>query len=133
MPLPTLLSVDKHRGIPRGARTYLLLTGWTSGLIAQGYVQCAPFLAARLDRPGTVSQHVMVEWTQTLGLADRIPLEILQAEMPEAGWLPLTRDESAIPLTNEHSELVRRLWHQWIDRREPAGRRIVRSDLVPRG
>jgi hypothetical protein len=132
MPLPTLLPVDRHRGIPRGASAYLLLTGWTSGLIARGHVQCAPFLAARRDRPGTVSQHVVVEWTQVLGLGDRIPLEILQAEVPVAGWLPLMRDSSAVPLTDEHSELVRRLWCQWIDRVNPRRRSSVGSYSVER-
>lgn len=124
MPLPTLVSVDKHRGIPRGASAYLVLTGWTSGVIARGRVLCAPFLAARLDRPGTVGQHVLVDWTQTLGLGDRIPLEVLQAEIPEAGWRSLLMEASAVPLTNEFSELVHRLWHRWIDH-EDAGSRSV--------
>lgn len=127
MPLPTLLCVDKHRAIPRGASAYLLLTGWTSGLIARGNVLCAPFLAARLDRPGTVGQHVVVEWTQTLGLSERIPLEILQAEMPEAGWPPLPKEASAVPLTHEISELVRRLWHTWIGPEKEGSRSIVGS------
>lgn len=132
MPLPTLLCVDKHRGIPRGAKAYLLLTGWTSGLIARGDVVCAPFLAARLDRPGTVGQHVVVEWTQALGLGDRIPLEILQAQIPEAGWLPLTVETSAVPLTSELAQQVHRLWHLWIDRESAGSRSIVASDSVER-
>lgn len=130
MPLPTLLCVDKHRAIPRGASAYLLLTGWTSGLIARGNVLCAPFLAARPDRPGTVGQHVLVEWTQTLGFNERIPLEILQAQMPEAGWPPLPKEASAVPLTQEISELIRRLWHTWIGREEEGSRSIVGSDSV---
>lgn len=132
MPLPTLLCVDKHRGIPRGANAYLLLTGWTSGLIARGSVLCAPFLSARLDRPGTVGQHVLVEWTQALGLGDRIPLEILQAEIPEAGWLRPPMEASAVPLTGELSELVRRLWHLWIDRESAGSRSIISSHSVER-
>ena len=132
MPLPTVLSVDRHRAIPRGASAYLLLTGWTSGLIARGDVLCAPFLAARLDRPGTVGQHVVVEWTQALGLGDRIPLEILQAEVPDAGWLPLTMDVSAVPLTEELSEQVSRLWRRWIDRGSSGGPSTVGSDWVER-
>ena len=119
--------VDKHRGIPRGARTYLMLTGWTSGLIAQSSSVC-PFLGARLDRPVLSSQHVMVEWTQTLGPDLRIPLEILQAEMPEAGWLPLTREASAVPLTCWRIE-VHPLWQEWLDRKK-AERSSVRRDSM---
>lgn len=113
--MPTLMCVDGHRDIPRGASAYLLLTGWASGLIARGSLVCAPFLAARLDRPGTVGQHVLVRWTEVLGLGDRIPLEILQAELPEAGWLALTGEASAMSLTARLTELVHRLWRVWTD------------------
>ena len=127
MPLPPLLCVDRHRGIPRGASAYLMLTGWTCGLIARGDVLCAPFLGARLDRPGTVGQHVVVEWTQELGLGDRIPLEILQAEIPEGGWLPLTREASAVPLTKELADQVHRLWQEWLDRKKAGSHSSVRG------
>lgn len=114
MPLPTLLCVDDHRGIPRGASAYLQLTGWASGLIARGNVLCAPFLAARPNRPGTVGQHVVVDWTQALGLGERIPLELLEAEVPGVGWQ--ATDASAVPLRNGLTEQVRRLWLEWMDR-----------------
>jgi hypothetical protein len=124
MPLPTLMCVDSHRGIPRGASAYLLLTGGPPGLIARGGVLCAPFLAARLDRPGTVGQHVLVEWTQYLGIGDRSPLEILQDEIPEVAWQPL--EVSVVPLTTGAATRVRRLWLEWIERRAGESQRRCR-------
>jgi hypothetical protein len=72
---------------------------------------------------------VRVEWTQYLGIGDRIPLEILRDEIPELGWQPL--EVSVVPLTTGATTRVRRLWLEWWSAR-PGSRHLVVGDPAER-
>lgn len=114
---PELWCVDQQRRIPRGACAFLLAQGSTSGLIGRGVVSRAPFLAARRDRPGTVAQHLLVEWAAVLAVPDRVPVELLQSEVPECDWR--RTDGSAVGLNAATAERLDLMWARWIARTQP--------------
>jgi hypothetical protein len=114
---PELWCVDRQRLIPRGAGAFLLALGSASGLIGRGVVSRPPFLAARRDRPGTVAQHLLVEWTGVLAVPDRVPLELLQSEVPEYDWC--RTDGSALGLSTATAARLDRVWTRWIARTQP--------------
>jgi hypothetical protein len=117
---PELWCVDKQRLIPRGAGAFLLVQGSTCGLIGRGVVSRPPFLAARRDRPGTVAQHLLVEWATVLAVPDRVPVELLQSEVPECDWS--RTDRSALGLDPATAERLDLVWSRWIARALPGDR-----------
>lgn len=117
---PELWCVDQQRLIPRGASAFLLAQGSASGLIGSGVVSRPPFLAARRDRPGTVAQHLLVEWATVLAVPDRVPVELLASEVPECHWR--RTDGSALALTAATAERLDRVWSRWIARALPGDR-----------
>jgi hypothetical protein len=117
---PDLWCVDRQRRIPRGAGVFLLAQGSTCGLIGRGVVSRPPFLAARRDRPGTVAQHLLVEWAAVLAVPDRVPVELLQSEVPECDWC--RTDRSALGLTATTAERLDLVWTRWVARTLPGDR-----------
>jgi hypothetical protein len=117
---PELWCVDRQRLIPRGAGAFLLVRGSTCGLIGRGVVSRPPFLAARRDRPGTVAQHLLVEWTTVLAVTDRVPVEILASEVLECDWS--RTDGSAFGLDSATAERLEVVWPRWIVRTQPGDR-----------
>jgi hypothetical protein len=117
---PELWCVDRQRLIPRGASAFLLVQGSTCGLIGHGVVSRPPFLAARRDRPGTVAQHLLVEWTAVLAVPDRVPFELLASEVPECDWTRM--DGSALGLGAAAAERLEVVWTRWIARTQPGDR-----------
>ena len=105
---PALWCVDKRRLIPRGAGAFLLVQGSTCGLIGRGVVSRPPFLAARRERPGTVAQHLLVEWATVLAVPDRVPVELLQSEVPECDWS--RTDRSTLGLNAATAERLDLVW-----------------------
>jgi len=118
--LPTLWCVDQERGIPRGALAYLIATGQNPSLIARGHVHCRPFLAARSDRVGTVGHHVIVLWGEILAMPRALPLEVLQAWVPDWDWP--TADGSAAAVPAEVTRRIDRVWNLWTGRQITAWR-----------
>jgi hypothetical protein len=114
---PELWCVDKQRLIPRGAGAFLLVQGSTCGLIGRGVVSRPPFLAARRDRPGTVAQHLLVEWATVLAVPDRVPVELLASEVPECDWR--RTDRAALGLNAATAERLDLVWTRWIARTRP--------------
>jgi 5-methylcytosine-specific restriction enzyme A len=78
--------VGDWRLTPAGTRVHLMLQGRQRGLIGRGTVRSAPFLSADPTRPGQVVHHVLVEWDTLLPLDRRIPVEALEAAVPELPW-----------------------------------------------
>ena len=69
-----------------GAVVHLMLQGRVRGLVGRGVVRSSPYLAVDPLRPGTMSTYVLVEWDRLVPLDDRIPLEVLEAEVPDLPW-----------------------------------------------
>lgn len=108
---PEVWCVDRERGIPRGADVFLMQTGPAPGLVARGVVSRPPFLAARSDRIGTVGQHIGVEWLELLSWSARIPIEVLDASVPECQWS--TGLPAAEPLPADLAARVEHVWLRW--------------------
>jgi hypothetical protein len=99
---------------------FLLAQGSACGLIGRGVVSRPPFLAARRDRPGTVAQHLLVEWAAVLAVPDRVPVELLQSEVPECDWC--RTDRSALGLCSATVERLDLVWTRWVARTLPRDR-----------
>ena len=108
---PEVWCVDQERGIPRGADVFLMQTGQAPGLVARGVVSRPPFLAARSDQIGTVGQHIGVEWLELLSSSARIPIEVLDASVPEWQWS--TGVPAAEPLPRDLAARVEHVWLRW--------------------
>lgn len=78
--------VGTWRLAPAGTRVHLMLTGRRRGLVGRGNVRSTPFLSADPTRPGQVVHHVMIQWTTLLPLERSIPVEALEAAVPEMAW-----------------------------------------------
>jgi hypothetical protein len=93
---------------PAGTRVHLMLLGRQRGLIGRGTVRSAPFLAADPARPGQVIHHVLVEWETLVPLDRRIPVEALEAAVPELEWRGSYAP--AVPLSPEGAQQLDLMW-----------------------
>jgi hypothetical protein len=109
---PRAWCVGQQRWIPRGAGVFLLMQGSASGLIGRGFVIRRPFLAAQLDRPGTVAQHLVVEWTSVLPVSDRVPVELLHSEVPQFDWC--RTGGPALGMDAATAERISLVWTSWV-------------------
>jgi hypothetical protein len=80
-----------------GARAHLMLLGPQRGLVGRGTVRSAAFLSADPRAPGQVTHHVLVEWDTLLPLDMRIPVEVLEAAVPQLPWRSSYAPAMALP------------------------------------
>jgi len=91
-----------------GSPVHLMLLGAQRGLIGRGTVRSAPFLSADPTRPGQLIHHVLVEWDTLLPLDRRIPVEALEAGVPEVPWR--STYASALALTPQGAQQLDLIW-----------------------
>jgi hypothetical protein len=101
-----------------------MLQGHERGLIGRGVVRSAPFLAGDPAHPGQVTHHAMVQWTTLVPLHRRIPLEALEAAVPELPWR-----SSYAPASTLSPEGARQLDLMWAAAGASPARRLTRSAL----
>jgi hypothetical protein len=116
--------VGDWRLTPAGTDVHLMLQGHQRGLIGRGVVRSAPFLSADPTRPGHVVHHVMVEWTTLLPLHRRIPVEALDAAVPELPWRSSYASAAALsPEGGRQLDLI------WAASAASPARRLTRTAL----
>jgi hypothetical protein len=91
-----------------GTRVHLMLQGRLRGLVGRGLVRSAPFRAADSARPGTLAQHVLVEWDHLLPVEDRIAVAELAARVPDIAWAELYAPAHRLSATD--AERLDRAW-----------------------
>lgn len=106
-----------------GSRAHLMLLGAQRGLVGRGTVRSAPFLSADPTRPGQLIHHVLVEWDTLLPLDRRIPVEALEAGVPEVPWR--STYASALALSPEGAQQLDLIWSTHAAR----PRRLTRTAL----
>jgi hypothetical protein len=109
---------------PVGTGVHLMLMGRERGLIGRGTVRSSAFLAADPARPGQVIHHMLVEWETLLPLDRRIPLEALEAAVPELSW-----HDSYAPAIAISPEGARQLDLMWAAHGVSPTRRLTRNAL----
>ncbi len=100
--------VGAWRLAPAGTRVHLMLLGAQRGLIGRGIVRTAPFLSADPARPGQVIHHVLIGWDTLLPLDRRIPVEALEAAVPELSWR--SSYAGALTLTPDSGRQLDLIW-----------------------
>lgn len=113
--------VADWRLVPVGTRVHLMLLGSQRGLIGRGTVRSAPFLSADPTRPGQVIHHALIQWDTLLPLDRRIPVQVLEAAVPELPWRSTYAD--ALALTPEGAQQLDLIWSTMA---APAGRGLTR-------
>jgi hypothetical protein len=83
-----------------GTRVHLMLQGSVRGLVGTGMVRSAPFPAADAARPGTLAQHILVEWDRLLPIHERVLVAELAARVPEVAWAELYAPVHALEPTD---------------------------------
>ena len=116
--------VGDWRLTPVGTRVHLMLLGRQRGLIGRGTVRSAPFLSADPTRPGQVIHHVLVEWDTLLPLDRRIPVEALEAAVPELPWR-----SSYAPTHGLSPDGAQQLDLMWAASASTPARRLTRNAL----
>jgi hypothetical protein len=116
--------VGDWRLTPVGTDVHLMLQGHERGLIGRGVVRSAPFLAGDPAHPGQVTHHAMVQWTTLLPLDRRIPVEALEAAVPELPWR-----SSYAPAAALSAQGALQLDLMWTTTGASAARRLTRSAL----
>jgi hypothetical protein len=74
----------RKNGIAAGDRVFLLRTRKERGLIASGYYLNGKVVERpRHDNPEETALYAQVVWKQVLPVQDRIPVDLVQAEVPD--------------------------------------------------
>lgn len=110
--------------VPVGTRVHLMLLGSRRGLIGRGTVRSAPFLAADRTRPGQLIHHVLIEWETLLPLDRPIPVQALEAAVPELLWR--STYACALALSPEGAQQLDLIWSAST---AAASRRLARRAL----
>lgn len=105
--------------VPVGTTAHLMLQGHQRGLIGRGTVASTPFLSADPDAPGQVMHHVMIRWTTLVPESGRVPLDVLEVEVPDVPWR--SSYCAALPVSPDSAEQLTELW---------AGRSTPRAPLT---
>jgi 5-methylcytosine-specific restriction protein A len=114
--------VGDWRLTPVGTDVHLMLQGRERGLVGRGVVRSAPFLAGDPAHAGQVTHHCMVQWTSLLPLDRRIPVEALEAAVPELAWRSAYAPAAALS-----PEGARQLELMWATTGASTARRLTRS------
>jgi 5-methylcytosine-specific restriction enzyme A len=109
---------------PVGTQVHLMLLGPQRGLIGRGTVRSGPFLSADPVRPGQLIHHVLVEWDTLLPRDRRIPVEALEAAVPDLAWR--SSYASALALSPDGAQQLDLMWAA--NATSPA-RRLTRTAL----
>ena len=105
-------------GPPRAGRLRL------RGLVGRGVVRSSPYLAVDPVHPGTVSTYVLVEWDRLVPVDERIPLHVLETEVPGLTWAETYASATAVP-----APMAADLDALWERPRVPAGAGGLSSPL----
>ncbi len=116
--------VRDWRLVSAGTQVHLMLQGRQRGLIGRGTVRSAPLLSGDATRPGQLVHHVLVEWSTLLPLDRRIPVEALEAAVPELPWR--SSYASAMALSPAGAQQLDLMWAA--DAGSPA-RRLTRTAM----
>ena len=111
--------IDDWHLVPVGTTAHLMLQGHQRGLIGRGTVASTPFLSADPDAPGQVMHHVMIRWTTLVPESGRVPLDVLEVEVPDVPWR--SSYGAALPVSPDSAEQLTELW---------AGRSTPRDPLT---
>ena len=111
--------IDDWHLVPVGTTAHLMLQGHQRGLIGRGTVASTPFLSADPDAPGQVMHHVMIRWTTLVPESGRVPLDVLEVEVPDVPWR--SSYCAALPVSPDSAEQLTELW---------AGRSTPRDPLT---
>jgi hypothetical protein len=91
-----------------GSRVHLMLQGRVRGLVGRGTVCSAPYAAGDPGHPGTLAQHVLVDWDHLLPIEERISVDELSTRVPALAWQELYAPVHA--LSSEDAARIERAW-----------------------
>lgn len=96
-------------GVSPGADAWLFLVGKAGrGLIGHGVTASPPYRPASEEKAGVSGTVIDVDFDALLPLGDQIPLDVLTARAPMAGWNTVKAAGRRIP--EEEERAVRAIW-----------------------
>ena len=90
-------SVANRVNIAVGTEAWFLLQGRQRGLLGHGVVVSEPFRDRHYADPSQTSTYVWVNFDWLLDIADRLPIEVLTAEVPSVRWNSFRSSGMTIP------------------------------------
>lgn len=97
----------KH-GIGRGDRAYLMRQRHERGLVACGTISSRTYEDDHWGSAGARTRYVNIDWSSLLPIEDRLPVELLKAELPEVSWDRL--QGSGVRVPSPHDAALTTAW-----------------------
>ncbi len=115
----------RRGGISPGDTAVLYRQYQHRGLVAGGVFTSGVQIGEHWADPGRAARLAQIDWDTVLGYEDRLPVEVLKAEVPEVKWDRI--QDSGIAVEQSAVPRLRNLWAQH------AGKVLFRSPDEPRG
>jgi 5-methylcytosine-specific restriction protein A len=103
----------RRSGISPGDKAVIYRQHEQRGLVASGTFTSDIELGHHWDNPSRVAAYAQVSWDVVLDYENRLPLDILQTQIPEVKWIHLQGGGTPVPAQAVHR--LNTLWDRHVD------------------